>query len=398
MYRSSGTTITYQEDTVQVFPFLPNYRRDFIERWEWKTNILQAYKGVEQRIALRTRPRRSFEYEVFARGNDRSALENYLWAGQARHFAVPCWNQRVTVTPATVPVGAYVPINPSNFVVGGYAVGFLSPTQHESHLITGISAQGITLDTSPNWQAWTTVCPLLLGNLGPTQAATRVTGDFSYAVMSFDMVPMYAPYEDVIPSYPSYKGFYVMEDTLDWSSGSDTSFEYATQTFDTQLASQLIVVTSETPQTIQKGKWFLKDKAHIDNFIHFCHAMQGRCQQFWMPTGTCDMYPLSVSRNLLAIQDSGYTRFLVDTSSRCYIRIQAKSGVVYYRKIVNAEMQSDTVEVLVLDTAVPLTAKDILMISFLNLARFDNDRVELAYKGPTFALSSNSIRTLNYVI
>ena len=255
MYKSAGPDITFNGKSVQVFPFWPNYRRDFIERWEWKTDVIRAFNGDEQRIRLRQHPRRIFEYEVFARRTDRAALENYLWAGQTQLFAVPVWNSGFKLTPETIQnvTTNIVPIPTGQFTVGGYAVGFLSPNRHETHKVVGISADGIQLEGWADWPAGTTVYPLLNGLVNQQQGVTRVTGDFTYAVVTFNLMPGPSRYEGVSPGFPDYRGYPVLEDILDWSQGVHTDFEYKTAVYDPLTNTSMIDVESETPSIVSTG-------------------------------------------------------------------------------------------------------------------------------------------------
>jgi hypothetical protein len=396
MYKSKGPALSHSDgQAIHVFPFWPNFRRDFIERWEWKTNVIRSFNGTEQRIRLRRHPRRYFEFEVFAKSTDRAAFENFLWNSQTKLFAVPVWPAAAKL--AAAPSNGFLSIYSANYVGGGYAVGFGSPTDTDLRTVASVSGSGVQLNDAVTWVRGTTVCPAILGYMDPQQTITRVTGDFAYALVTFSFLPALSPYDGAVTAYPSYKGFKVLEDILDWSQGVETEFSYKTQTYDIQTNAPMIDIESNTPSITQQAHWFLNGNAKVSAFLKVIHYAKGRCIPFWMPSGSVDLIPTNVTGNQLVTYDSGYTRFIAaDDTSRKHIRVQKTNGQVLYRKITAATASAGNTETFTLDTALGIPVSQIKMISFMSLARFDNDRVELAYKGPTFGTSTNLIRTLKH--
>jgi len=391
-----ATAATYNGSVLEVFPFWPNYRSNFIERWEWKTDVLQSYDATEQRVMLRAHARRYFEFEVFARSVDRAALEQALWYGQSNVLAIPCWNEGIQLSATTLqnPTTNFVPIPTARFSVGGYAIGFTSPTKYSIYQIAAISSDGLRFLATVDWDAFTTVYPALIGTLNQQQPITRVTGDFTYGTITFNGFATPSPYENTLLSYPLYLGYPVVEEVFDWSQNSTTTFEYKTQVLDNQLSAPFIDVESLTTAMTQTTQWFLKSRPLIDNFLKFIHHCYGRLTPFWISSGAVDMIPISVVSNTLVCFDSGYTTLVVDKTSRCHIRIQLRSGAITYAKILTSTLNTDGTETMVLDQILTFTASSILLVSFLNLARLEADRLELAFKGPTFATAAVTVRTL----
>jgi hypothetical protein len=429
MYKSNSPALTTIDgQAIEVFPFWPNYRRDFIERWEWKTDILTAYAGNEQRIQLRQHPRRSFEYEIFAQKVDRAAVENILWRSPLSIFAVPDWNNGIRLTAAMIPAplpssvlrhgsfgmttsggvvqspGTSIRIGGttlttgsttrSMFIAGGYVIAFMSPTEFELHELVSITDTTITTKYPFTGRTPAMLYPALLGRLNLQQSLNRVTSHFTSAIVTFNLLVSESVYSGWPSTFPVYRDIPVMEVDFNWEQGVVLDTEFKAQLIDMQTNDPQRFIESQVPLSTHQAHWFLNGGPAIVKFLKYLHGFAGRLGEFWAPTYTADAFPISVSGNNLEIQESGYANFVKLNSSRAHIRVVKTNGEILYRKILKAVLYKRTTELLVLDTPLGITASEIKLISFMSLARFDQDRIELAYKGPGFATAQISIRTL----
>lgn len=398
MYKSQGQELSLflynNEYKINVFPFWANYRRDFLEKYEWKTDVLTSYDGTEQRASIRSMPRKTVEFEVFTRSEDRAALENFLWQGAGTLYAVPWWNRGIKLTSSAS--STKVHLDPTYLKGSDYVIAYISPYKYELRQIVLRDADSITLDSAVSWSNLYTIYPALLGVMKPSSAVTRVTGDFTVSVISFD-IPMSETYvADSLFGVHSdnIHGWYpVMHWILDWNGGVQGSLDYKVTVIDNTLSLPFVEVESETPISVRSVKWFLNGQDKIQDFIDFMFYCKGRAYPFWLPTGTADFIPVSKSDNNLTVKNVGYSHYISNRSGRNNIAIVSRYGAKEYCTITGAIETGDT-EVLTLAASVTTPIEDIQYICFLDLVRLNADRVEIAYKHSHFATAACSVKVL----
>jgi len=394
MYKSTGPVYTIGGQPIEVFPFWPNYTREFLDRWEWKTEILTAYNGDEQRIALRSHPRRSFEYQVFAQHRDKTALNHFLQAAPYTLYGVPDWNLGTVLrTSEYQDVVNYLSVPTRGYVAGGYLVGFIDPTVYELRQVTAVDEQGVQIDGAVSWPKGTHVYPVTPATLPKDFSASHTTGLLAEPVVQFSALQLRSPFINAIPQYPEYLGFPVVEEVFDRGQPSSQDFTSKIEVLDNGTNTPFINAASNTPYISSSKKWFLNAPDDILRFQWLIHFRKGRFKPFWMPSDTLDFIPVACSGVELVVKECGYTRLVADKNNRQHIRAVV-SGAFYYRKITSSA-QSGELETLTLDEALPGLPSQ---ISFMVLSRFDSDRIEIAYSHPHFARASTAIRTLNHYL
>jgi len=393
MYDSLGSPLTYQGSTLNVFPFWPNYKKDVIEQWEWATVILPAFDGGEQRAARRQYPRRFVEYEAFAQGTDAIALANHLWSRADRFFVVPDWNRGTTITLAMEQTssGSTVRLGTHAFVAGDYVIGFSSPTSFELRQVQAVTSDSIVLDSPVSWVFGTEV---YLANLGFFEfqqtlsfiTPTLVSGQVSISLLA-DPNRSYN-----LPALNSYGGYYVWEDVLDQSSRSDV-YNHKSQLVDFGTANPFIDVESTLPNKVDTVTFFLSGPGAIRQFINLINFCKGKLKPFWLPSGMHDLEAVSLSGATLTVKDVGYTQFVKDKQTKKYIQITYTTGDARVYQIFSSSVSGGT-EILTLDSAPAFLATDIVEIAFVYLVRFDTDKIQLAYRTPTFATVQAPVKIL----
>ncbi|WP_019865131.1 hypothetical protein [Methylovulum miyakonense] len=397
MYKSSGPEYTINGKTIEVFPFWPNYKRDFIERWEWKTSVLTSFNGDEQRAAIRQYPRRSFEYQVFAQGSDKAALNHFLQAGASTLYGVPDWNWGEMLQPTTTQdLSYYLPISTTGFIADGYIVGFIDPTLYELRKVVAIDGAGVQLDGAVDWPPGTLVHPVIPALLNKEQAVVHTTGLLAEPIISFNCLPSLSPFDASDTPYPVYAGFYVLEQPFEQGQSTTLDYVYKTDTLDNGVGSPWVDIESYSPGIAQPKQWFLNGHDAITNFLRFSHFCAGRLKPFWVPSGTWDAEIVSITGTSIVITDSAYARLVPNKPHRQHLRITSAFST-YYRKIVSSASGGD-LETLTLDTSLPITASEVTGFSFLWLVRFDADRIEVAYMHASLAKAVTPVRTLNHDI
>ncbi len=142
-----------------------------------------------------------------------------------------------------------------------------------------------------------------------------------------------------------------------------------------------VMIRSDEPEEWQWLKAFLGGAA-------------GRWKSWWLPTWRADLDPLSSSAGSLTIagpsSDSG-DFFAWYPSQRTHIQISQDDGTISYIEITAAVDNGDGTITLELDGgSTTLSGSDIVMVSWLELVRFESDEFAIQFTGSMFSMTTNA--------
>lgn len=397
-FDSVDVTVTVTGSRITAWLWGPD--GGLLERLEWLTDVMPAYNGNEQRMQIRTTPRRSFEYDFAAIGADRRRAENVLYSWGARVFAVPVWFDGETLE-ASVSAGALsIPCSAQyrDYHVGGLAMLMKDATSYEVVEIGAVGVSSITIARAlqATWPAGTKIYPLRLARMPDSVGVRRFNGDTSYGRVRFvctDINTYTAATET------TYRGYPVLTDKPNWSEDLSDEWQRKTQWFDSPSAGYFVDDESGLPTHRQGQRWTLTSRAQIDTYRQWLYARKGRLTSFWLPTWAADIVVLTdfgTSTTVFDIEHQGYTKQVNEGIGRRDIRIETVAGVIYYRRILSASELNSTTERLTIDSAlgVSLTAANIRSVSFMALARLEADAVEIGWWKYDVAESTLQVRTV----
>jgi hypothetical protein len=131
-----------------------------------------------------------------------------------------------------------------------------------------------------------------------------------------------------------------------------------------------------------KTKLVRSTRAQIRETFDFFDACQGRLQMFWMPSWNRDIVATQAildTDTVINCEDIDYsTHYLPNEIIGRHVYIEFPGGTYACRKIVDAAAATVTLDSAI-GTAVPAVQLERLLISFLNLSRFDLDELAIDY-------------------
>ena len=175
---------------VQVFPFDPDWSSPVREKASHLTRVLVGRSGKEQRISLRTKPRRELSFSVFTEDVGQSQmLDSLLVDLLAESWGVPWWMD-ATQYSGTLPLGTTsIPVSTTGrmFVAAPMVLLWTSPSSWEAKDITSVSGEAIACVALS--KAWTNprVVPLFAGRLSKAQPVAWITSKISKASVAFEV-------------------------------------------------------------------------------------------------------------------------------------------------------------------------------------------------------------------
>lgn len=154
---------------VVVFAFSPDWSQPVTERYEWLTDVMESYNGTEQRLQLRTNPRKQIEYQVLAEGHMANQSDALLWGWQSRVFALPIWRNGLYLNQPLFKGSQSIPIQSLyyDFKHNGLLILYQNENHYEVLEIKQITDQSLLIKrpTQQNWPAGTAIYPVVLARL-----------------------------------------------------------------------------------------------------------------------------------------------------------------------------------------------------------------------------------------
>ena len=375
----------------RVIPFVlrHNWVAPVLEQINFRTDVLGAISGKEQRLGLITHPRRRFEMSYLTlTALERAYLENTLFGWQGRTYAVPLWSD-VTVLRSSAAEGTTVfdiDTVSRDFDIGGLLF-ITNGTTHDTLEIANVTAGTITTRT-PSLNAYnkgSRVAPARLGTLESKVDLSRITNHIesirlAWALQS-DQISSNrrAAYTPV-----TYRDVEVFNISNDYSEDIGITQEVAEDISDNGTG--LIRKKSIGDQSPRRTYPFreLRSRDELPQFIEWVYRRKGKLNPFWFVERTPSFFlqtdALSTDTTFV-VKTGGYTQFAFQSAARRDIAIKTTAGWKY-RRITGATLNEDGTETITLDSSlgVGLSAATEPMMCFLKFVRLSQDTVELSYE------------------
>jgi hypothetical protein len=156
---------------VVLFAQSPTWQDGISEVFGYLTEVMQAWDGSEQRVALKEVPDRTLTFQVVTMSEEESSvLGTRLWMVGQNLWAVPRWMDAAPLNVAVAPGDAVVMVTTAGqgFESGGMAAVWRSATVWEAFRVDTVLSDRLVLN-SPARSAWpvagTTVVPVVSARL-----------------------------------------------------------------------------------------------------------------------------------------------------------------------------------------------------------------------------------------
>lgn len=384
----ASSTLTVTGRRVVVFGFAPNWAGGITERLAWRTDVLESYDGSEQRIRLRSVPRRRFEFQLDLAGQDVRVLETLLHAWGARIFAVPVWTDRTVLTAPLSAGATAVRVSDAahaDYHAGGLVAFWSDNQQHEVGEILSLAGNALTLKQplSRGWPAGTRVFPARFARIDGDMVVAHPTDALASARVRWEVED--ASPVPAIDGPSAYRGYRVLEWRPNRIDDLTDTWRRKLARLDYGTGPVSVDDLSGQPVVGKRLCFTFSNRATIQAFRAWLHARQGRAVPFWLSSGQSDVEvtrPIHAADQHLAVKNIGYARYLASPTIRRDVAIRVAGGAVHHRRITGANEISEDEELLTLDSTLGLTTSlaRVLQVSFLDLVRLEADAQELFWE------------------
>lgn len=375
------------------------FRSQVVETLVWKTDIILAYEGVEQRIRLRRSPRQQLRVYAWLDRVERNRIENLLVGWRKRTWAIPMWIESRYASSPIIEGDTVVNVDThyADFRIDSLAVIWESLTKFDVFQIGGLTDSTITLlrgvnDDYSNPIIMPVRSARMMGNpvraasgydgvlkanlevvdniaFDPSASATQFLGEDFY-----DVVPLYGEGTDGVEDEYDHR-----IDVLDFESG---------------------IVQQYAPWSqIQIGRSFelvLDGLEEIWNHRMWLHRRAGRLRPFYMATYENNFFLLSEG-NLGDTIEISQNNYAAQGTERNHIAFRLKStGAYVFRTVLDAEDLPNGNINITLDSALNVDSGDVEEISFIGLKRLGSDRQSLTWLPNNVALTKIDIKEIEH--
>jgi len=381
---------------IAVFGLSADWGGMMTEAMEWLTDIIEAYDGSEQRIEQRGHPRRGYELLATLPGHEAAVMESLLFGWQSRLYGLPIWMDRSRLDADLDAGSTTIPVSTQymDYHEGGLAVLWQGPQSHESVEISGIASDEITLvDPIENaWPAGTWIMPLVFARVPSEASVERITDELVRVRLPFLVQPGTDMGGDEGPAPQTYQGEDLLFDSPNRVESLMSTYRRPTDLVDAGIGT--VVSTSRTafPKVATSFEWVLQGREAISAFKEYLFARRGRLKPVWIPSWHSDLHltkAVTALDDTIAVQSIDYERFVDLQTTRRDLAFLMPDGSWRLRRITGVEAGDPGEELLTLDQQ---WGDDVqpFRISFLNLCRLDQDRIEIVWHTDSVAVSKAS--------
>lgn len=404
---STGETMFLRLSGTRVSLLPLFYETEFVERWTFPGEVLEAIDGTEQVINVTANPVQAFGFTFKLDGTDRQRLQAWLFGAQDQLLAMPLWHEdtfttaSASATATTLTVGATADLD---YRVGGLAVIFESATKFDVLVLSAVGANSLTFTTTPllnSYAAGIRVAPVALGFF-----VNAVDSERSFVLLESFRVAFQVTDNDTgmftgsTTGWSSQAGKVLLDDCNVVDGGSANKF-----------VQRVTLIDNGTGRTEVFSGWATNRRGHPKGFTargraayrklkRLLLALRGPQVSFYIPTFAEDLTVVGTmvaTTALVDVTNIGYTKNVQARAPKVTFRITFTDGSSLVRSVQSSVEIDASTERLTLDATWPTTRTpaEVVRVEFLELSRFDTFSFTFAHRGGGLVTLTAPVKTLN---
>jgi len=380
---------------VVVWPFGPNWDQPLVESLEWKTDIITAFDGTEDRQPLRSKPRRKLGYWLTLNGNELNQFQNLLYGWQDRQYAVPIWWDKHVLQDQVQKNTDIIPVETTNrsFFKGGLAILMTDTYTFEVFEVDAVNPDHLVArkPLEFTWDRLTRLYPLNLATLPTNVPTERLTSKVMTGNIEFLADPVETdPFIPDEPAAETLDGYEVIYRKPNWSTPVTYETEAGFDLLDHQIGAVQQVQKPVHHKHIRKVNWLLKSKADIRDFRAMLGRREGQLFPAYVPTWFHDFEVNQANgsgSSALRVKRSQYDSLVGERDTQRHVLIRLRDGTKILREIIGVSQPDAETEMLSFSEALPVEVnpQNTLMVSLVHLCRLVQDGVTINYQSDSVA-------------
>ncbi|AME18052.1 virion structural protein [Pseudomonas phage AAT-1] len=376
-FPGDSPTLTVTGRRVVVWPFVP--QTEHRETLEWFTDILPSF-GAEQRIALRTAPRQSFNHEFQLDEYQYSRAKAIATQWAHRVYGLPVWSELTRLGP--VPMGTtelMFDTSNADYRSDDIVIVWESDEHFVAAECTDVLADRVVLKL-PLEQSYQNayVAPLRFARTFEGMQFRRRAHDVVTASATFQVTAN----KDLGASVglPQYRGKDVLTDRTILVGDLVERISRSIDEFDNGSGPIAVDIKNGWVNYARAITFDTLDRAARWSARKWVHSRRGRQKAFWLPSWNPDLVILDdvgPTGASLTVRPIGYPLYYGIKD----VMIELNDGTRIFSRVLGAAVDVNGNEELSLEAPVGtgFAAADVALACFMSHVRFNSDRVEISH-------------------
>jgi len=363
----------------------PNWSDGVTERLEWRTHILSSETQVEQGIATRATPRRSFEAKFSLNGAERAFAVNFLRMAGGDEVMAPLWHDRGELGAAASSGSSTLTVDTTyrEFVDGGMAL-LVSPNSLLSEPVQiDTVASGLLTLVAPTvavWPAGTIVQPMRRARINDDLKLSVLNSAVGEIPLTFETAND-NPFDGGSETYPTYLGLPVMTTAPDFAQSIDLSILREIVKLDPGPGRTTWTNPAGRSFESRMHGWMLHGRSEHWAFRQWLYRTAGRAGMMWVPSFTDDLLVAAAASSgatAVDVQACGLALTGIPAAGREHIWLNGQAN-----RITSLGTPGSGTERVNLNAGLTVAAAVGDRGSFMDTARLDADVIEIHHASDT---------------
>ncbi|WP_422416798.1 hypothetical protein [Pseudomonas sp. GZD-222] len=369
---------------------------------QYLTEVIEAFDGTEQRIALRDIPRYSLSYMYSMTDEQQYRFDNKL-STSTGSMIVPLWPLQCQLSRAVQPGDTSVILEAINAHVRTSDTLLISEGDEcEVVSIESVAGTVVTLKhlAKKTFSTNAVVLPARIAYPADESNSTSILRGFDQHSITYDLDETQIRKPVPVDDFERLNSRPVFPFRPDRSKDVTTQYNRRREILDPLIGARSIYDRARGTVKILGQTFIFFSEQERQRFEDFAELMTGAQGEFYIE-GPGQAFELSEDlygpTYKVKIKSSGYSNFTNSRSLAPIVAIKLYNGTTIYRTILNATGNPDGTETItVKETTAALKQTDIETIVPLYLARFDSDEFRYIFDTSEVSTITKNIRQLLY--
>jgi len=357
---------------------------------EWKTDIITAEAGNEQRVTLRGSPRQQLRMAYMpVEQRSKRRIDGLLFDWIDKIFAVPIWYEATYLT-GTIAAGSLsVPCDTSfaDYRIGSLAMVYLNDEHYDIFEVASIDSNGITSASEIifDYGVSAQVMPVRQAYARTAIGSPRYSGKLT----RFDLEFVTIENEDLASTAGEqfYDSKVIIKDCVNIQSGADNAWQRNVIVIDAETGRLQQTSLWDRSKLTSKIVWDARSYEELWRVRQLLHAFHGSRVSFFMPTFTEDIKLanfIGAGAESMEVEETGLTAYMQGRRPFGDIRLVKTDGTEYIRPVASIVLDPSGTEVLSftgqMDPSNPIYPADVERIEWVNLVRIADDKATILHR------------------
>lgn len=390
-----------------IFPFRPNWASSVAQALEFRTEVMRAKSGREQRIAVRESPRRSFEFSALVYSENRKVLNRLLDTASHEEYLFADPTRRAEcLTPMPVGTGAVEVDAIKSWMVTSQPVLVSFADRTALRYIASIDTEDRMVsfgDHLPEgFDAGAKMRPVLRTYLSSEVATDRLTDNVAQMRFNLQTVPGSEIPATLPVAETEFAGREVWAEKPNWATPVQLTFGRSMEEVDFDKGVLSRFRENDFGERVYRLSYLARNDTEGRRATDFFCRMAGQQKEFWMPSWEDDLPVRSPAINgstTLRLIGLETAQQYADSRTHKAIMLTTTTGQTYYRLVTSAYEINDGTgadTILQLNDSWPndIPVENIRKLSWLFCCRHASDGFSIDWLTETKAQYQFAVKTL----